>query len=185
MGTFDSAQVDDLKRIYILNTSGRIVRMTELSLSWTLTPAKTFKIEKIVRSFKLLGLQIEIASKLKIVDFLDYALNLNNDTFKPFSKSNFSQTYMNTDSNQPRSLLKLSPNAVNRRINRLSSCKKFSKRSKVYMMKPTKKRFKCRQECVNPVNSNSNGKSNTCGTHALFDTNDNHSNRRGNIEIVE
>ena len=38
-----------------------------------------------IRAFKLLDLRIEIASDLKIVDFLNVTLNLNNGTFKPFS----------------------------------------------------------------------------------------------------
>ena len=42
--------------------------------------------------------------------------------------------------------------------------------------------FQCRLEYVNPVNSGSNGRNNSSGTHALVkvgDTNNNHSNRRG------
>ena len=68
---------------------------------------KTSKIQKkIIRAFKLLGLQIQITSNLKIVDFLDVTFNLNNGIFKPFSKNNSTPTYVNIDSNHPRSLLK-------------------------------------------------------------------------------
>ena len=85
---------------------------------------KTSNIQKeIIRAFKLLGLRIQITSILNIVDFLDVTLNLNNSTFKPSRKNNPAHTYKNIDSNQPKLLLKQIPNAVNQRINRLSSCK--------------------------------------------------------------
>ena len=76
------------------------------------------------------GLLIEIASNLKIVDFLDVTLNFNNSTFKPFSMNSSAPTYVNIDSNHPRSLLKQIPNAVNQRINRLSSCERIFEDSK-------------------------------------------------------
>ena len=74
--------------------------------------------KKIIRAFKLLELRIEIASNLKIVNFLDLTLNLENGTFKPFCKSNCTSTYINVNSNHPRSIMKQIPNAVNQRINR-------------------------------------------------------------------
>ena len=102
----------------------RFTEMTELSSSLIVMTAKTSEIKKIIRAFKLLGLRIEIASNLKIVDFLHVTLSLDNGTFKPFSKSNSTPTNINIDSNHPRSILKQIPNAVNQRIDRLSSCKK-------------------------------------------------------------
>ena len=35
-----------------------------------------------------MGLKIEISSNLEIVDVLDITLNLNKNSYKPFSKSN-------------------------------------------------------------------------------------------------
>ena len=105
MGAYDSAQVADLIEIYILDTLGRIVNLEQVGLfrddRLNFIPnsngPKTSKIQKIIRTFKLLGLRIEIASNLKIVDFVDVTLNLNNGTFKPFSKSNSDPTYINID----------------------------------------------------------------------------------------
>ena len=91
---------------------------------------KTSKIQKIIKAFKLLGLQIQIASNLKIIDYLDITLNLDNGTFKPLSKNNSTPTYVNIDSKHPRSLLKQIPNAVNQRINSLSSGKRIFEESK-------------------------------------------------------
>ena len=83
-GTYDSAQVADLIGIYILDTLGCIVNLEQVGLyrddRISFIPdsniPKTSKIQKIIRVFKLLGLQIEIASNWKIVDFLDVTLNL-------------------------------------------------------------------------------------------------------------
>ena len=132
MGTYNSAQVSDLIGIYILDTLGRIVNFMRVRFNRAdgiifildSNDRKTSKIQKIIKAFKLLGLQIEIASNLKIVDFLDVIFNLNNGTFKSLSKSNSTPTKINIDTNHPRSILKQIPNTVNQSINRLSSCKK-------------------------------------------------------------
>ena len=147
MGVYDSAQVADLIGIHMLDMLGCIVNLKQVGLYrddriifiLDSNGPKTSKIQKIIRASKLLGLRIEIASNLKIENFLDVSLNLNNGIFKPFSKSNSTPTYINTDSNHPRSILKQILNAMNQRINRLSSCKKFFLRTaKGYMMKPSK-----------------------------------------------
>ena len=150
-----------------------------------ITAPRTSKIQKIIKAFKLLCLQIEIASNVKIVDFLDVTLNLNNDIFKPFSKSNLTPTKMNIDSNHPRSILMQILNAVNPRINRLSSYKNISYENKsIYDEALKNSGFQGRLEYVNPMNSGSNGRSNSCGIYALVKvggTNNNDPNRRGKI----
>ena len=94
MGAYDSAQVANLVGIYILDTLGRIVNLEQVGLYRDYgiiyipesNGPKTSSIQKkIIRAFKLLGLKIQIASNLRIVDFLDVTLNLNYGTFKPIS----------------------------------------------------------------------------------------------------
>ena len=101
MGTFDLAQIADLIGIYILDMLGHIVNLEQVGLyrveGIIFIPdsngPKISRIQKkIIRAFKLLGLQIEIALNLKIVDFLDVTLNLDNSAFKPFSSSNSTTT---------------------------------------------------------------------------------------------
>ena len=192
IGAYDSAKVADLIGIYILDTLSRIVNLEQVGLyrddGIIFIPdsngPKTSKIlKKIIRAFKLLGLRIEIASNLKIVNFLDVTFNLNNGTFKPFSKNNSTPTYINIYSNHPRSLLKQIPNAVNQRINKLLSCKRIFEESKsIYNEAFKNSGFQGRLAHVNPVNSGSNGRSNSSGTHALIkvgDTKNDHTNRRG------
>ena len=147
MGAYDSTQVADVIGIYILDTLGRLVNLEQVGLyrddgiifipdSNSLKTSKIWK--KIIRVFKLLGQRIEIASNLKIVDFLNVTLSLDNGTVKHFSKRNSTSTDINVDCNHPRLILKQIPNAVNQRINRISSCKKKLRRIKGYMMKPSK-----------------------------------------------
>ena len=139
MGAYDSAQVADLVGIYILDTLGRIVNSQQVGLYWDdgivyipdSNGPKTASIQKkIIRAFTLLGFRIQIASNFKIVDFLDVTLNLNNGTFKPFSKNDSASRYINISSNHPRSVLRQIPNAVNQRINKLSSGKKIFEENK-------------------------------------------------------
>ena len=44
--------------------------------------------KKIIRAFKFLGFKIEISSNIKIVNFLDVTLDLSNNSYKPFIKTN-------------------------------------------------------------------------------------------------
>ena len=83
MGAYDSALVADLIGIYFLDMLGRIVNLEPVGLYWDdgiifildRNGPKTTKIKKkIIWAFKLLGLRIEIASNLKIVDFLELRL---------------------------------------------------------------------------------------------------------------
>ena len=173
VGAYDSAQVADLIGISILDTLGRIFNLEQVGLYrddgnifiLDSNGPKTFKIQKkIIRAFKLLVQRIQMASNLKIVDFLDVTLNVNNGTFKPLSKDNSALIYVNIDSNHPKQI----PNAVNQRINRLSSCKIIFEESKSIYDKALKNSgFQGRLEYVNPMNSGSKGRCNCSGTYAL------------------
>ena len=58
---------------------------------------------------------------MKIVFFFNVTLNLNNNSYKPFSKANTIPKYINVCSNHPASIVKQIPTAINIIINRLSS----------------------------------------------------------------
>ena len=147
MGAYNSAQVADLLGMYILDMLGCIVYSKQIGLyhddgiifipdSNGPKTSKTHK--KIFRAFKLVGLRFEIALNLKTVNFLDVTSYLDDGTFKPFSKNNLTATYINFNSNHPRSILKQIPSAANWRINRLLSREKNLRRTKGYIMKPSK-----------------------------------------------
>ena len=59
----------------------------------------------IQKIFRNKGLQIIIKFNLKIVDYLEVTLNLNNGTYRPFHKPNEETTYIHVESDMP---LKLS-----------------------------------------------------------------------------
>ena len=194
MGAYDSAQVADLVGIYILDTLGRIVNSEQVGLYRydgiiyipdSNDPKTSCIQKKIIRAFKLLGLTIQIASKLKIVYFLDVTLNLNNGTFKPFSKNDSAPRYINISSNHPRSVLRQISNAVNQRINKLCSCKKIFEENKSRYDDALKDSgFQGRLEYLTPVDLNSRVKINNGGTRTLIEVdeiinNSSHEKRRG------
>ena len=197
MGDYDSSpQIADLIEICILDTLDRIVNLKQVGLyrddGIILIPdsngPNTCNIQKkIIRAFKLLGLRIQIASNLKIVDFLDVTLNLNNDTFKPFSKNDSAPKYVNIDSNHPRSVLKQIPNAVNQRMNRLSSGKRMFEGSKIIYDEALKNsEFQGRLKYVIPMDPGSKGRSNNSKTCTLIWIGDNinHHHHHHNALVV-
>ena len=66
---------------------------------------------------------------MKVVDFLDVTLNLDDATYKPFMKPNDSPLYINIDSNHQPSVLENIPKSVNRRLSKISSNEKVFKDS--------------------------------------------------------
>ena len=108
MGSFDFAQIIDLVGIYILDTLGRLLNLNNIriyrddgliSVSNCNEPLTSKIQKKVIRAFKYMWLKIEISSNLKIVHFLDVTLNLNDNSYKPFSKMNVIPSYINISSN--------------------------------------------------------------------------------------
>ena len=160
--------------------------LTELFTSQIVTARRPLVYRrKLIRAFKLLGLRIQIASNLKIGDVLDVTLNLNYGTFKPFSKNDSAPRYINVSSNHPRSILRQIPNAVNLRINKLSSCKKnFEENKSRYDDALKKSGFQGRLEYLTPVDINSRVENDNGGTRTLIKVgevinNSSHEKRRG------
>ena len=89
--------------------------------------------KKIIRAFKFLGFKIEVSSN-KIVYFLDVTLDLSNNTYKPFIKTDQYPSYINVNSNHPKTIIKPVPKAVNLRTSNLTANEKiFQESSKIYM----------------------------------------------------
>ena len=84
--------------------------------------------KRIIRAFKFLGIRIEI-SNIKIVNFLDVTLDLSNNSYKPFIKTNQNPLYINVNSNHPKNIIKQIPKAVNLRMGKLSANEKILKES--------------------------------------------------------
>ena len=58
---------------------------------------------------------------LKIVNYLDLTLNLNDSTYRPYRKPDAEINYIHVDSNHPPSIIKQIPIAIEKRISKLSS----------------------------------------------------------------
>ena len=70
---------------------------------------------------------------MKVVNFLDITFNLFENSFKPIHKDKQTPSYINAYPDYPRLIIRQIPNAVNIRINRLSSYKKiFYKNNRIY-----------------------------------------------------
>ena len=92
-----------------------------------------------INKFKSLGLKITIEANLKIVNFLDVTLNLQNGTYQPFHKPNETPMYINVNSNHPPNIIKKLPSMIERRISDLSATKEIFDSSKLYYEQALKK----------------------------------------------
>ena len=147
-----SAQIADLVGLYILDTFSRIVNPGQMGLysfdGLIYTPNSdglnsSHIQKKIIRAFKFLGFKIEVSSNIKIANFLDVTLNLLDNTYKPFLKTDQYPSYINVNSNHPKAIIKQVPKAVNMRIRRLSANEKiFQDSSKIYKEALKNSRFR-------------------------------------------
>ena len=62
--------------------------------------------KRIIWTFKFLRFKIEISSNIKIVNFLDVTLDLSNNSYKTFIKTNLNLSYVNINSNHPKNIIK-------------------------------------------------------------------------------
>ena len=77
--------------------------------------------KEIIKIFKECGLSITTKTNLKVVQFLDIELDLINNTYSPYKKSNDNPMYINVNSNHPPSIIKQITSSINRRLSNLSS----------------------------------------------------------------
>ena len=81
-----------------------------------------------------LGFKIEVSSNNKIANFLDVTLNLSNNSYNPFLKTDLYPSYINVNSNHPKTIIKQVPKTVKLRIRNLSANEKISQESsEIYM----------------------------------------------------
>ena len=113
MGGYDSSQIADLVGLYILNMHTRIISLQRLGLYHndgllyipnSNGPLCSSIQKRIIRALKFLGFKIEISSNIKIVNCLDVTLDLSNNSYKPFIKTNLNPSYININSNHPKNI---------------------------------------------------------------------------------
>ena len=83
------------------------------------------KTEKIMKNIQKIckenELDIAIQCNMKIVNYLDVSLNLNNLNYKPYHKPDNEILYIFKDSNHPPSILRQIPTSTEKRISTFSS----------------------------------------------------------------
>ena len=131
MGAWDGAESCEIVGLYILDHikcrvkgfDNGLYRDDALGVVET-TPRNAEKIrQSIISIMGELGFKITSKANLKVVDFLDVTLDLENDKFSPFLKPGDRPRYVNAKSNHPPAILKNIPLAVNRRLSNISSSK--------------------------------------------------------------
>ena len=131
MGGYDSAVLSDLISLYILyRLTTNFIDSNDIGIYrddglLRLKNCTNFKHEKIRKKLskiiKELGFGVELSGNVKIVNFLDVTLNLDQGTIEPFIKQNGEPIYVNAKSNHPVSIIKQIPRSINSRLNRNSS----------------------------------------------------------------
>ena len=86
------------------------------------------------KPFKDFGLEIAAESNLKIANYLDVTLNLNDGSFRPFDKSDDIIQYINKEFNHPPDLIKHLPASIEKQLSNNSFDKKYFK-NQLFLMK--------------------------------------------------
>ena len=84
----------------------------------------------IQKIFKDKGLQIIIKFNLKLVDYLEVTLNLNDGTYRPFHKPNEETTYIHVESDHAPKIIKKILRPIEKTLSHLYSAKEIFKNSK-------------------------------------------------------
>lgn len=141
MGSYDGAEVCELVGLLILSELSKIKEVHKiglyrddgLSVIRNLSGGKVERIKKkICEVFRHLGLKITIEANLKIVNFLDITLNLQNGKYSPYKKPNDHPIYVHYQSNHPPAIIKHIPASVSKRLSSLSSDQGIFKKAAPY-----------------------------------------------------
>ena len=141
MGAYDGAEVCELVGTFLLDkicekyekNSIGLYRDDELSVFKNKSGTQLERIKKnLQKTFKDFGLEIVAESNLKIVNYLDVTLNLNNGTFKPYHKPDDIIQYINKESNHPPSIIEHLPASIEKRLSNNSSDEKIFKEAAIF-----------------------------------------------------
>ena len=88
--------------------------------------------QSLQKTFKDFGLEIVAESNLRIINYLDVTLNLNDGSFRPCDKSDDIIQYINKEFNHPPNLIKHLPASIEKRLSNNSFDKKIFQESAIY-----------------------------------------------------
>ena len=130
MGAFDGAEICELVGLFLLSEISKkynkdnvgLYRDDGLAIFRDINGHQADKIRKnVYEIFKKHDLKLEIQCNLKIINFLDITLDLNNGTYKPYRKPNDEAIYVHAKSNHPKNITKQLPISIETRLSQLSS----------------------------------------------------------------
>ena len=123
IGCYDGANVCELVGVFILHLLKTLMRKENVGLyrdngQGILRNSPVHEIERkrkqIIQIFKTCGLNITVETNLKTVYFLDVRLDLIDNTYQSYRKTNSKTGYINKHSNYPPNILKELPKAINK-----------------------------------------------------------------------
>ena len=130
MGAFYGAEVCKLVGSFLLNEISKaydkndigLYRDDGLAIFRNKSGPQSERIKKHIQSiFKNKGLGIVIQSNIKIVNYLDKTLNLNDSTYRPYHKPGNEITYIHKESNHQPNIIKQIPLSIEWRLSTLLS----------------------------------------------------------------
>ena len=172
MGAYDGAEVCELVGTYMLSLLSEkhnkkyfgLYRDEGLGVVKNKSGPETEKIKKNIKGkkiFKENKLDIVIKCNMKLVNYLDVTLNLNNSNYKPYHKPDNEILYIHKDSNHPLSILNQISKSIEKRISTLSSNETIFNESKEIYQKALEKSGYRQTLKYHPSNENvSNNKRN-------------------------
>ena len=132
MGAFDYAEVCELIGLCIISTINEGICLESIGhyRDDGLTVLKSATGSELERMTKQLtktlqdnGLSITSQTNISSANFLDIALNLTTESYKPYRKPNDQPLYIDTHSNHPRHIMETLPDTISKRLSELSSAK--------------------------------------------------------------
>ena len=141
MRAYDSADVCELVGTLLLTkisekydkNSIDLYRDDELSVFKSKSGTQLERIKKSSKkTFKDFSLEIVAESNLRVVNYLDVTLNLNDGSFRPSHKPDDIIHYINKESNHPPNLIKHLPESNVKRLSNNSSDEKIFKEAAIY-----------------------------------------------------
>ena len=162
MGAYDGAEVCELVGIYIQSQLSKmfdkknfgLYRDDGLAVFRKISGPESERVKKeFHRIFKANHLDITISCNLKVVNYLDLTLNLNDGTYRPYHKPNDEIMYIHKESNHPPGIIKQLPLSVESRLRNISSSKQiFNDSIKVYQDALERSGFKHKLTYEDPEN---------------------------------
>ena len=140
-GAYDGAEVCELIGIFMLPLLNKHINKNHIGLhrdnglailkNTSGPEAKKFK-KKSQKLFKEKDLDIIVQCNLKITNYLDIILNLNDGSYRSYRKPNEETNYIHINSDHPPSIIKEIPRSFEKRLSILSSSKNIFQGSAIY-----------------------------------------------------